>query len=73
MSKKSNCLNNAVVKCFFKTLKSKCFYLNKFSNISKLKNAVTKYIKYYNSKKISLKLKGLTPIKYRNQTYMPRV
>ncbi|WP_354665268.1 IS3 family transposase, partial [Escherichia coli] len=23
--------------------------------------------------RISLKLKGLTPIEYRNQTYMPRV
>ncbi|MBW9363085.1 IS3 family transposase [Escherichia coli] len=27
----------------------------------------------YNSRRISLKLKGLTPIEYRNQTYMPRV
>ncbi|EOK2697533.1 TPA: IS3 family transposase, partial [Escherichia coli] len=25
------------------------------------------------SRRISLKLKGLTPIEYRNQTYMPRV
>ncbi|EOC6400803.1 integrase core domain-containing protein, partial [Escherichia coli] len=24
-------------------------------------------------RRISLKLKGLTPIEYRNQTYMPRV
>ncbi|WP_179293027.1 IS3 family transposase [Escherichia coli] len=31
------------------------------------------YIEYYNSRRISLKLKGLTPIEYRNQTYMPRV
>ncbi|HFT2964771.1 TPA: IS3 family transposase, partial [Escherichia coli] len=26
-----------------------------------------------NSRRISLKLKSLTPIEYRNQTYMPRV
>uniref|UniRef100_UPI0013B049CA IS3 family transposase n=1 Tax=Shigella dysenteriae TaxID=622 RepID=UPI0013B049CA len=38
-----------------------------------LKDAVTEYIEYYNSRRISLKLKGLTPIEYRNQTYMPRV
>ncbi|MFS6972467.1 IS3 family transposase, partial [Escherichia coli] len=44
-----------------------------FSNISELKDAVTEYIEYYNSRRISLKLKGLTPIEYRNQTYMPRV
>ncbi|HHH8077462.1 TPA: IS3 family transposase [Escherichia coli] len=43
------------------------------SNISELKDAVTEYIEYYNSRRISLKLKGLTPIEYRNQTYMPRV
>ncbi|NNS74870.1 IS3 family transposase, partial [Escherichia coli] len=41
-----------------------------FSNISELKDAVTEYIEYYNSRRISLKLKGLTPIEYRNQTYM---
>ncbi|ENI9541956.1 IS3 family transposase, partial [Escherichia coli] len=34
-----------------------------------LKDAVTEYIEYYNSRR----LKGLTPIEYRNQTYMPRV
>ncbi|HCB1788775.1 TPA: IS3 family transposase, partial [Escherichia coli] len=33
----------------------------------------TEYIEYYNSRRISLKLKSLTPIEYRNQTYMPRV
>ncbi|HFP0351237.1 IS3 family transposase, partial [Escherichia coli] len=26
----------------------------------------TEYIEYYNSRRISLKLKGLTPIEYRN-------
>ncbi|MCK7354253.1 IS3 family transposase, partial [Enterobacter sp. 04-C-01-SI_S15] len=27
----------------------------------------------YNSRRISLKLKGLSPIEYRTQTYVPRV
>ncbi|RVR23656.1 IS3 family transposase, partial [Escherichia coli] len=54
-------------------LQTECFYLDEFSNISELKDAVTEYIEYYNSRRISLKLKGLTPIEYRNQTYMPRV
>ncbi|SQR00348.1 IS150 conserved protein InsB [Escherichia coli] len=62
-----------MVECFFGTLKSECFYLDEFSNISELKYAVTEYIEYYSSRRISLKLKGLTPIEYRNQTYMPRV
>lgn len=73
MSRKGNCLDNAVVECFFGTLKSECFYLDEFSNISELKDAVTEYIDYYNSRRISLKLKGLSPIEYRTQTYVPRV
>ncbi|WP_148673782.1 IS3 family transposase, partial [Klebsiella pneumoniae] len=40
---------------------------------SELKDAVTEYIEYYNSRRISLKLKGLSPIEYRTQTYVPRV
>ncbi|MEJ9011256.1 IS3 family transposase, partial [Escherichia coli] len=36
------------------TLKSECFYLDEFSNISELKDAVTEYIEYYNSRRISL-------------------
>ncbi|MEF6830899.1 IS3 family transposase, partial [Escherichia coli] len=42
-----------VVECFFGTLKSECFYLDEFSNISELKDAVTEYIEYYNSRRIS--------------------
>lgn len=73
MSRKGNCLDNAVVECFFGTLKSECFYLDEFNNISELKDAVTEYIEYYNSRRISLKLKGLSPIEYRTQTYEPCV
>ncbi|WP_395230547.1 DDE-type integrase/transposase/recombinase, partial [Escherichia coli] len=44
MSRKGNCLDDAVVECFFGTLKSECLYLDGFSNISVLKGAVTEYI-----------------------------
>lgn len=66
----SQCPDFVIHYSFFGTLKSECFYLNEFSNISELKDAVTEYIEYYNSRRISLKLKGLTPVEYRNQTYM---
>ncbi|MGC6745804.1 IS3 family transposase [Escherichia coli] len=63
MSRKGNCLDNAVVECFFWNLKvGVFFYLDEFSNISELKDAVTEYIEYYNSRRISLKLKGLTQL-----------
>ncbi|HBZ9378598.1 TPA: integrase core domain-containing protein, partial [Klebsiella pneumoniae] len=51
--------------CFFGTLKSECFYLNKFNNIEELKTALSDYIHYYNNQRISIKLKGLSPVEYR--------
>lgn len=57
MSRKGNCLDNEVAESFFGTLKSECFYLEKFRNIEELKSAIDEYIDYYNSQRISLKLK----------------
>lgn len=73
MSRKGNCLDNAVAESFFGTLKSECFYLEKFRSIEDLRSAIDEYIIYYNSQRISLKLKGLSPIEYRTQTFEPRV
>ncbi|EGI0929557.1 IS3 family transposase [Salmonella enterica] len=73
MSRKGNCLDNAVAESFFGTLKSECFYLEKFRSIEDLRSAIDEYIVYYNSQRISLKLKGLSPIEYRTQTFDPRV
>lgn len=67
MSRKGNCLDNAVAESFFSTLKSECFYLNEFSNTGELRKAVDEYIHYYNHERISLRLKGLSPVEYRTQ------
>ncbi len=67
MSRKGNCLDNAVMENFFGTLKSECFYLSRFGSISELRKAIEEYIHYYNNERISLKLKGLSPIEYRAQ------
>ncbi len=67
MSRKGNCLDNAVMENFFGTLKSECFYLNQFRNLSELRKAIEDYIHYYNHERISLKLKGLSPVEYRTQ------
>ncbi|WP_407861568.1 IS3 family transposase [Escherichia coli] len=68
MSRKGNCLDNAVAESFFGTLKSECFYLKKFSSISELRRAVDNYIHYYNHERIKVKLKGLSPVAYRTRT-----
>lgn len=65
MSRKGNCLDNAVMENFFGTLKSELFYLKKYSSIDELKTEIKQYIKYYNHERIKLNLNGMSPIQYR--------
>ena len=37
-------------------------------SLEELKQAIEEYITYYNEKRIKVKLKGLTPLQYRNQS-----
>ncbi|MFE4111725.1 IS3 family transposase, partial [Kosakonia sp. YIM B13611] len=43
-----------------------CFYLSRWDSVNELRKAIEEYICYYN-KRISLKLKGLSPVEYRTQ------
>ncbi|BFO30343.1 hypothetical protein KoxyNG13_008160 [Klebsiella pasteurii] len=72
MSRKGNCLDNACAECFFGTLKSECFYTKKFKDIDELKIAIEDYIRYYNTRRISLKFNGLSPVEYRLKSYPGR-
>lgn len=67
MSRKGNCLDNAVAENFFGILKSEMYHGYKYNSVAELVNAIKEYIEYYNHKRIKLKLKGLSPIEYRNQ------
>lgn len=67
MSRKGNCLDNAMAESFFSTLKSECFYLERYGSINELKADIDEYIHYYNHERISLRLKGLSPVEYRTQ------
>ncbi len=73
MSRKGNCLDNACAECFFGTLKSECFYLSKFKDIDELKEAIEDYIQYYNTRRISLKFNGLSPVEYRLRIHPLRI
>jgi putative transposase len=68
MSRKGNCLDNAKMENFFGLLKSELLYLQKFSSIEEFEKELKDYIYYYNNFRIKLKLKGLTPVQYRNQS-----
>nr|WP_234300082.1 IS3 family transposase [Salmonella enterica] len=65
MSRRGNCLDNAVIESFFGTLKSECYYLNEYKNVDDLKRDIIGYIDYYNQLRIKEKLGGLSPVQYR--------
>jgi len=67
MSRKGNCLDNAVAENFFGLLKTEMYHRQNFKDADELIEKLDEYIEYYNTKRIKVKLKGLTPIEYRNQ------
>ena len=75
MSRKGNCLDNSPMENFFGIMKREMFYGHEyeFKTLDELRIAMKEYIKYYNTQRITGKLKGLTPIQYRNQSLISRV
>lgn len=69
MSRKGNCLDNAIIENFFGIIKSELFYLKKYNSIFELKQEIKEYINYYNQDRIKLNLNGMSPIKYRAHNY----
>ncbi len=69
MSRKGNCLDNAVIENFFGILKSELFYLKKYKSIDQLKTEINEYITYYNNDRIKSNLNKMSPIKYRTHYY----
>ena len=65
MSRKGNCLDNAIIENFFGILKSELFYLNKYTSIDQLKKEINEYIKYYNNDRSKSNLNKMSPIQYR--------
>ena len=69
MSRKGNCLDNAVMENFFGLLKSELLYLQKFDSAEHFIKELRDYIYYYNNYRIKAKLKGLSPVEYRTQSF----
>ena len=70
MSRKGNCLDNSLMENFFGIMKNEMFYGHEyeFESLDQLEKAMIEYIEYYNKKRITVKLKGLSPINYRQQS-----
>lgn len=67
MSRKGNCHDNAPMESFFNLMKRECLYRTIIDNLEDLKQVVTNYIVWYNTKRISINKNGLTPVEYREQ------
>lgn len=67
MSRKGNCLDNAVIENFFGLLKSELLYLQEFESMEHFKQELIEYLDYYNNRRIKAKLKGLPPAIHRQQ------
>lgn len=65
MSRKGNCLDNAVIENFFGLLKSELLYLKEFESMEHFQQELESYMYYYNHKRMKVKLKGMSPIQYR--------
>ena len=65
MSRKGNCLDNAMMENFFGIMKTELLYLREFKDMDHFKQELKKYIHYYNNDRIKLRLKGKSPVQYR--------
>jgi len=70
MSRKGNCLDNAVMENWFGMMKTEFFYQEKFESVQSFKAGLKEYIDYYNHDRIKQKLKGLSPVQYRTQSLL---
>lgn len=65
MSRKGNCYDNAIMENFFGVMKQEMYYGCVYYSYEGLKDAIEKYIDYYNNQRIKQKLSWMSPVEYR--------
>lgn len=68
MSRKGNCLDNAVAENFFGHFKEEFLRQQTFTSLDQFRTELDRYIQWFNNDRIRLKLKGLSPVEYRTQS-----
>ena len=69
MSRKGNCMDNGAMENFFGRLKVEMYYGEKFESVNTFIDELKEYIDYYNNERISIKLKGMSPVQYRTHSH----
>ena len=69
MSRKGNCYDNSVMENFFGILKSEFYHNKRFTSVEQFSRELSEYIDYYNNRRIKVKLKGLSPVQFRTQSF----
>ena len=67
MSRKGNCLDNAVIEIFLGCSKVSCCICRSSAPWNTFKQELVAYLDYYNNRRIKAKLKGLPPAIHRQQ------
>lgn len=70
MSRKGNCMDNGAMENFFGRLKVEMYYEEKFETVDEFVHRLKEYIDYWNNERISLKLKGMSPVQYRTHSHI---
>ena len=65
MSRKGNCLDNAMMENIFGLMKNELLYLQNWNSVEQFKDELKRYIQYYNNDRIKLRLNGKSPVQYR--------
>jgi len=65
MSRKGNCYDNSPMENFFGIMKQEMYYGQVYNSFNELKEAIDKYIRYYNEQRSKASLGYQSPIEYR--------
>lgn len=58
-----------MMESFFALMKNELLYVNHFDSLDMFEAELKKYIVWYNTKRIKLRLKGMNPAQYRAHYY----
>lgn len=67
MSRVGKCIDNGPVEGFWGIIKSEMYYLNDFNSFDELKEAVEKYIKFYNYERLQERFHDMAPMTVRSE------